>query len=71
MARAPYEPATPPVPPHVLAEVAPEVMRSKNTLAHHDAQRVAAHAIDAGLRAAGTVMSDAELRPYGLRRLHP
>lgn len=58
----------PAFPPHVLAEVVPDVMASKNTIPHHDAQRVAAVALASASKALAKLPDDA-LRALGLRRL--
>ena len=59
----------PTFPPHVLAEVVPDVMASKNTIPHHDAQRVAAVALASASKALAKHLPDDALRALGLRRL--
>ena len=61
-------PPEPVFPPQVLAEVVPDVMASKNTIPHHEAQRVASVALASAARALATLPDDA-LRALGLRRL--
>lgn len=58
----------PTFPPHVLAEVVPDVLKAKNTIPHHDAQRVAAVALASASKALAKLPDDA-LRALGLRRL--